>query len=162
MPSRRAFIQTWLGAPLLGIENQPIPLAEGAQQAIAVVTHSSAALRELSLRDLRRLYTAERIFGPDDKQLIPFNHPRSSAIRERFDQTVLEMSPDEVSRFWIDRKIRGQRGAPRAVPSTELLAQVVAKLPGAVSYLLEADVPRGLRVVAIDGKLPSDAEYALR
>jgi hypothetical protein len=42
-----------------------------------------------------------------------FNHAAHSTDRIGFDQTVLRMGPDEVNRFWIDRKIRGLPGPPR-------------------------------------------------
>jgi hypothetical protein len=48
---------------------------------------------------------------------------------------LLGMSPDEVGRYWIDRKVRGQSAAPRSLPSAAHVAKVAAKFPGAIGYL---------------------------
>jgi hypothetical protein len=69
------------------------------------------------------------------------------------------MSPDEVARCWIDRKVRGQSGAPRALPSPTYVAKVTAKLPGAICYLPADQLTTDVQAVAIDGVAYSDARY---
>jgi hypothetical protein len=71
------------------------------------------------------------------------------------------MSPDEVGRFWIDRKIRGQPGPPRAVSSVDLLRRVAASLPGTVAYLRTSEVGAELKVLRIEGKRPGEPGYPL-
>jgi hypothetical protein len=71
------------------------------------------------------------------------------------------MSPDQVASYWIDRKIRGQSGAPKAVGSGELVQKVVSKVEHSIAYVRLDQVRPEVRVIAIDGKLPSDAAYQL-
>ena len=71
------------------------------------------------------------------------------------------MSPDEVARYWIDRKIRGEGGAPKAVGSVELLQRVVSKMEHSVAYVRADQVRPEVRIVAIDGAVPGDAGYRL-
>ena len=71
------------------------------------------------------------------------------------------MSSEEVSRYWIDRKIRGESGAPKAVGSVELLQRVVSKLEHSVAYVRADQVRPEVRVVAIDGSVPGDSGYRL-
>ena len=127
-----------------------------------VVVQKASPLSDLSLRDLKRLYLGEHITDENGQQLIPFNHPAASPDRVGFDELVLKMNAETIARFWVDRKIRGQQPAPRGVAPRELLLKVVASLPGAVAYLRGGEIDAQLKVIAIDGKLPDEAGYALQ
>jgi hypothetical protein len=139
-----------------------VPLhAAPAKSILVIVTQKESALAELSLRELKRLFTSEEVTGPDGTRVVPLNHPSGSPTRMAFDRLVLKMSPDEVGRFWIDRKIRGQTGSPKAIPSVEVLRRAVATLAGTVTYLNLNDVTADLKVVNVEGKRPTDKDYAL-
>ena len=80
---------------------------------------------------------------------------------KEFEDKVLGMTPDEVASYWIDRKIRGQSGAPKAVGSPELVQKVVSKVDHSIAYVRLDLVRPEVRVIAIDGRLPTDAAYQL-
>jgi hypothetical protein len=143
-----------LGAPVFSIAAEP-------RVKLVVVVQKSSPLSELSMRDLKRLYTGEHITDAEGRKLLPLNHPPGSPDRIGFDQAVLKMEPEQIGRFWVDRKIRGQPSAPRSVAPRELLRKAVAALPGAVGYLRDGEVDAQLKVVAIDGKRPDAADYPL-
>jgi len=130
--------------------------------ALAVFVSKESALQDVKLSDLRRIFLNADDSGFSGQRSVPFNHPAHSGDRIGFDQTVLKMTPEEVSRFWIDRKIRGLPGPPRAVDSLSLLLHLVARLPGGIAYARPASVTTDVRVIRIDGKLPSDAGYPLQ
>jgi len=71
------------------------------------------------------------------------------------------MAPDEVSQFWIERKIRGLSGPPRSVDSLSLLLRLIARLPGGISYARPAQLTGDVRAIRVNGKLPSDPAYPL-
>jgi hypothetical protein len=77
----------------------------------------------------------------------------------RFDQAVLGMTPERVSRYWIDRKIRGQSGPPRALDSADLVQRVVARLDGGIGYVRMNELKADVKVVRVDGKSPKDSGY---
>jgi hypothetical protein len=129
---------------------------------LVVVVQKASPLTELSLRELKRLYVGEPVSDPAGNRIVPLNQPPASPERVSFDRFVLKMGPDEVGRFWIDRKIRGQTGAPRKVAPLELMRNAVATIPGTLAYMREGDVDARLRVLAVDGKRPSDSGYALQ
>ena len=151
-----------LTAPALAFALDGVLPVHAASTQIVVVTKKSSTLSELSLRDLKRLYQGDKISAPDGTSLLPLNHAAGSPSRVTFDHLVLKMSPDEVGRYWVDRKIRGQTGAPKAIPSVDLLRKVVAAMAGALTYLDAADVTPDLKVVSIEGKLPTDLDYPLK
>jgi hypothetical protein len=128
---------------------------------MAVVISSEVPLENLTLYELKSLYLGGRMLGPDGRHLIPLNRGNSSLERLEFDRIVLRMSSEEAARYWIDRRIRGQSGSPKAIDPSSVLQRVVRKLPGAIGYVLRSEVDARLHVVGIDGKLPSEDGYPL-
>jgi len=128
---------------------------------LVVVVARNSALQDLSLAALKRIFTNEGDRDPTGQRYVPFNHPPHTADRVAFDEVVLGMSADEVSQFWIERKIRGLPGPPRSVDSLSLLLRLIARLPGAISYARPSQLAGDVRAIRINGKLPSDAGYPL-
>src|SRR5262245_30343604 len=121
MVTRRSFLLSSL-VPGLAPLGAPSSLQAAPEKStLVIVTKRDSALSQVSLRDLKWMYTGEQVSAPSGGALVPFNHVAGSAARVAFDQLVLQMTPDEVGRYWVDRKIRGQTGAPRSVPSVDLL-----------------------------------------
>ena len=51
---------------------------------------------------------------------------------------------------------------PRVVYSNEMAAELTSAVPGAVAFVEATQVPKGLKIVKVNGKLPGDKEYPLR
>jgi ABC-type phosphate transport system substrate-binding protein len=161
MLSRRSTLIA-LSTPGLILALGEVVLAHAAPaNALVIVTQKNSALGDLTLRELKRLYQSEQVNGPDGAPIIPLNRPTGSPARVAFDQLVLKMDPDEVGRYWIDRKIRGQTGAPKAIPSLDLLRRAVASVTGTLTYLSASELTADLKVVNVDGKHPTEAGYPL-
>jgi hypothetical protein len=140
----------------------PASVAGGEEpMTVVVVVAKGSKIDGISHADLRRAFTGTAVTA-DGGRLVPFNYSPASFERAKFDRAILGMAPDEAGRFWVDRKVRGQSGPPRALPSSALVAKVVAKFPGAIGYLPADQVTADLKVIAIGGLLPTDAGYPLR
>jgi hypothetical protein len=152
--SRRA----WLAATGL------LWLTEGRASAdpvrLQLITAKANAIRDLSLADLRQVYRGKQV-SIGGIRLVPFNHPANTPDRVAFDRIVLNMSPEDVGRYWIDQKIRGGDSPPRTIDSVALLVRVVGALPGAIAYVREGFSAPDLKVVSLEGRLPSDPRYPL-
>jgi hypothetical protein len=138
----------------------PLAAAETRTQVLAIVVAHDSGVRDVSFYDLKRAFMGEST-AVDGTRLVPLNSPPQSRERVAFDRVVLGMSQEEVARYWIDRKIRGQPGSPRAIAPVELLVKVVSKLDGTLTYVDPAHVVSGVKVVSVDGKLPHQAGYRL-
>jgi hypothetical protein len=143
-----------------------LPNAERSAKAadrvmLAVVVAKGSAVQDLSLAELKRVFTNEGDSDPSGQRYVPFNHPPHTTDRMSFDKIVLGMSADEVSQFWIERKIRGTPGPPRSVDSLSLLLRLVARLPGAIGYARPSQLTGDVRAIRVNGKLPNDASYPL-
>jgi hypothetical protein len=148
-------------AALLGMAaTGATPVVGAAKPALAIVVSRDSSIRDLSFYELKRAFLGENV-AAGGKRLIPLNFPPNSRERTAFDKVVLGMSQEEAARYWIDRKIRGQPGSPRAITPVEVLMKVVARLDGAVTYADPRDLNPGVKIVTIDGKGPEDPGYPI-
>ncbi len=146
-------------ASAVGASSTSLGAAGGAP--VAVVVSSKLSVDDISLGDLKRLYKGSPVMA-GGKSLVPLTYPKSSRERQRFDEAVLGMSPDQVSLYWIDRKIRGQAGAPKAIDSEAVLVKVVSKVDGTIGFVGPGAVIPGVKVLRVDGKRPEEPGYPLR
>lgn len=136
--------------------------SQGANVRVAaIVVSNNLPVDSISFGDLRRLYRGSGLVA-GGQQLVPLTYKKDSPERQDFDEIVLGMSGDEVARYWIDRRIRGQSGPPKAVDSPDLLLQVVSKFNGAIGFVWSDDVPPGVKILRIDGKRPGESGYPIR
>ncbi len=163
MLRRRPFLVCFAGA-LLALAAPPSKTvrADSTKVHLAVVVAKDSPITDLSLATLKRLYLGEHVNAPGGKRLIPLNHAALSQDRVGFDRAVLGMSAEAVARYWIDRKIRGQSGPPKAVQPTDMLQRVVSHLEGSISYVRRDEVRPELKIVRIDGRAPGDPNYAVQ
>jgi hypothetical protein len=162
MPTRRAILKWSFGATAAALSGLPSRFA-AAQfgERIAVVVAKESPLRELSEFELKKLYLGSQITDPSGERIVPFNQMPKSPDRVAFDSRVLAMTPEQAAQYWIDRKIRGQAGAPKAIGPADLLQRVISKLAHSVAYVRLDQVRDDVRIIAIDGRTPHDEAYAL-
>jgi hypothetical protein len=150
---------------LLALLTLGLPKSERSARAadrlvLSVIVAKDSPLGDLSMTELKRLFSGEGD-SLGDTHAIPFNQPPRSTDRVLFDKLVLGMDPDQVSQYWIDRRIRGLSGPPRTVDSLSLLFRLVARLNGGVAYAHSTQLPAEVRALRVAGKLPTDPGYPL-
>ena len=132
--------------------------AFGDGKKLVVVVAKGSSLTSISRDDLKRCFLGEPV-SSGGKPLVPFNAATGTPERSGFDKAVLGLSPDEVGRLWVDRRVRGQGGAPRSLPSAAHIAKVAAKFPGAIAYLPADQLTSDIQAVQVDGVAYTDARY---
>jgi len=138
------------------------PANAESQVPLAIVVSKNSPLTNITMYELKHLYLGEFVTGPDGKRLIPLNQTVPSRDRLSFDAAVLGMSTEQQASYWIDRRIRGMSGSPRAVDSGDLAQRVVAHLDGTLTYLPLSAVRPDVKIVRVDGRLPTDPDYRIR
>jgi hypothetical protein len=139
----------------------PDPNVRAAGQPLLVVVSTATPLTDASTALLRRVFQGEVAEYASGKRLIPVNHPLNSPGRTRFDRIVLGLGPDEVGRFWVDRRIRDQSGPPRTLPSADIALRFVMSMPGGITYLASDQLNDKVRALTIDGKAAGAPGYLL-
>ena len=131
---------------------------------IAVIVHEQVPVDELSLSELRRIFRGERLFWAGDLTITLLVPPRGSREREVLLGKVYEQEGEaEYQRFWINKLFdkEGQT-APKITGSPQMSAALVREIPGAVALVPADRIPRGVKVLRIDGRSPGQAGYPLR
>ncbi|HET9956178.1 MAG TPA: hypothetical protein VFQ61_16840 [Polyangiaceae bacterium] len=161
MLTRRSLLWVWASGMVGLFTSSAAERARAAERTrLAVVVAKSSRVEGLSLAQLRRAFLGDPL-ELAGKNVNPVNRANGTKERTGFDSIVLGMSPEEVPRYWIDRKIRGQSGAPKAVEPSELHQRVVAKVDGGIGYVIPSEVRDDVKVVRVDGKLPNEKGYPI-
>lgn len=148
-PSRRGLLPLLIGVGhvLEGLRTR-VSWAQGNAPGIAVFVHPRCPAGVQNADELASYFLGTRRTWSTGERIILFNLPNGNLVRDVFDRVVLKMDPTQISRYWLDRRIRGEGSPPRQVPTGELISRLVATLPGSMGYALEDKLAPGIRLVA--------------
>jgi ABC-type phosphate transport system substrate-binding protein len=102
----------------------------------------------LTRNELARMFRKTQTEWEDGEHCIPIDQAGGD-IRSAFGRIVLEQTPDEWKRYWIQQTMTGNARQPIALDSSETVKKYVRKLKGAVAYIYESEVDDTVRVVTI-------------
>ena len=140
-----------------------LPRVAAADADVAIVVRPEVPVNDISFADLRRIMLGDRQFWSSNLRVTllmrsPGTHERDVALK-----TIYQMSEAQFRQYWIAKVFRAEAASPpRVVCSTEMAAELAMSLPGAVAFVDAAQVPKGLKVLKINGVLPGDKNYPLR
>jgi len=162
MLTRREFLR-WTAGALTGVGTHVGSRAAQAHEHVplAVVVARTSPIEGLSLFELKKLYLGSNLQAPGGERILAFHQMSDAPDRSAFEHHVTGMEPEQLARYWIDRKIRGDGGAPRVVGSVELLQSVVSRMTHSIGYVRWNQVGPELRPIPIDGTLPGDPGYPI-
>lgn len=153
------FVVTLLCAVLLA----GVTRAQSAELPTAVIVNEHNPVSNLTLTEVQALFRDERHHwapGRPATVVLPAqgNGERAIALR-----ALYEMNELTYARYWTARIYRAQSAsAPIQVESASMVARVVATLPGGIGVARLAPVPKGVKVLRIDGLLPGEQGYPLQ
>jgi ABC-type phosphate transport system substrate-binding protein len=140
---------TLLSFALLVLAGVPESARSATPEAeLMVITHMSVPVSELDADELAAIFRLSKQHWGNGQRIVPFNYAPHTELRASFDRHVLQMEPTRISRYWLDRMIRGESEAPRKVSTPDLMAKVIAKLPGSIGYVPRDAINKDVRVVA--------------
>jgi len=126
---------------------------------VAVVVNQKNPVNNLSTSELRRLFAGEKHSWNGGLTVKLF--VRAPGANERVVLlSLLGMSESEYKRYWTAQVFRGDaQTEPVGLFSNGMQREAVFLYPGAVALVNLQDVKPGMKVVKIDGHLPSEAGY---
>ncbi|MGH7163363.1 MAG: hypothetical protein ACREID_07750 [Planctomycetota bacterium] len=129
---------------------------------LAVIVHAKNPVTDLSLSELRAYFKMERQFWPNGRRCVLYLRPSESAEHKILLDKVYRMTNEKLQKYWVAKLFSGEIPAkPSYVPTAEAAGSRVREGEGAVSIVLAGEVPKDVRVLAVGGKRPGDAEYPL-
>lgn len=125
---------------------------------IVVIVNKANAIEELGSRELSRIYKGAVEEWPNGQSIIAINRPFGSDIRVHFYHIALKAPP--TKKFF-------RPGSPvpfktRRVKSGHATRKFVSRLPNAIGYLYLSEVDDTVKILKIDGLLPTEAAYPLK
>jgi hypothetical protein len=139
-----------LAVLLMTVIVHPTPHAQPPPSVpeLLVVVHPSVPAEVLDRSALSAIFSMTRRSWGGGLSAVPFNYPPETEMRRNFDKVVLDLEPNEVSRFWIDQRIRGYGHPPRQISDPAMLLRLVTHLKGSIGYLPAPMTDKSVRVVA--------------
>jgi len=136
------------------------PRAQAAEYA--VVTNPDVAVTDLKFADLRKILLGDRQFWTTGQKITLIIRAPVSDERTLLLDQVYDMTEAQYRQYWISKVFRAEATSePKIVISSGEILELVGAIPGAVSIVDNAEIPEGLHVIKIDGKLPGDPGYPL-
>jgi ABC-type phosphate transport system substrate-binding protein len=130
--------------------------------SIAIVVNPAVPVDELSFPEVRKMFLGERQFWNPKLRVVLLMRAPVAPERDVVLRTIYQMSEAQFRQYWISKVFRADVSAgPKIVYSTEMAVDLVSAIPGAVAFVDAANIPKGMKVLKIDGKLPGDKSYPL-
>lgn len=138
-------------------------VADDGAIAIAIVVHKDLPIENLSLVELRSIFLADRQFWEDKTRITLLVRAPLSDERSFVLERIYQMSEAQFRQYWIAKMFRAEvpRG-PKIVLSTDMTLDLVVAIPGSISFTRADAVTDDVKVIRVDGLLPSDDGYPLK
>ena len=153
---------------LLGVSNHtaraggPPSNENPAESNLAIIVNTTNPVEGMSLPELRKVFLGERSHWPNGRRITlvmmePGQPERKALIRE-----VCQMNENDFSRHFLQGVFTGEVFvSPKTLASQVGVRKFVFNVPGAIGYIRASDVDSTIKVIRVDGRLPSDREYNL-
>lgn len=128
----------------------------------AVVVNLNNPVENISLAELRKIFAGQR-------RAWPGGTPIKIVVRDQGTEEraavlrLLGMSENEYEQYWRTQVFRGEAYAePLVMPSFGMVKEAVADYSGAIAIVDFAMLKPDMKVVKINGHLPTQADYPLQ
>jgi len=130
---------------------------------IAIVVRSDVPVDNLTFAELRRLMMGDRQFWSSNLRVTLLVRAPGARERDVVLKIIYQMSEAQFRQYWIAKVFRAEAASgPRIVYSNEMATELAGAIAGAVAFMEADEVPKGLKVLKINGLLPGDKGYPLR
>jgi ABC-type phosphate transport system substrate-binding protein len=150
----------WKRATVLAVVGMAGMAAQAAD--IAIVVRPDVPADNLTFAELRRLFLGDRQFWTSNVRVTLLVRAPGARERDVVLKSIYQMSEAQFRQYWIAKVFRAEAASgPRIVYSNEMAVDLVSGTPGAVAFVDAGQVPKGLKVLKINGLLPGAKEYPL-
>jgi ABC-type phosphate transport system substrate-binding protein len=130
---------------------------------VAIVVHADTPVTNLSLAEVRKIFRGERQYWATGLPVVLLVRAPVARERDVVLKVIYQLTEAQFRQYWVAKIFRAESvSPPKLVYSNDITNQLVATLPGAISFVDAHQVGPGLKVVRVDGHLPGEAGYPLR
>ncbi len=129
---------------------------------VAIVVNKNNELSDVSLVELKKIFTKKKTRWVDGKKIFLILPTFSSEERDIVLSKIYNMNDVDLKKFWLSQLFQGGISKlPKQVNSKIAVKRFVERIPNAISFINLSDVTDDLKVLRVNGKLPSDLGYLL-
>ena len=129
---------------------------------MAVIVHPDVPVTDLTRADLRRVLLGDREYWAPGLRIVLYIRAPIARERDVAIQGVCQMTEAQFRQYWIAKVFRAESATgPKIAYSSDMAGEQVTRTAGAIAIVPASQVPKGAKVVRIDGKLPGQAGYKL-
>ncbi len=137
--------------------------APGLAADVAVVVHPGVPANDFSLGEVRTILLGDKQYWSRDLRVTlliraPVAHERDVVLK-----IIYQMSEAQYRQYWIGKVFRADTASgPKIVYSNEMATELAGNIPGSIAFVDASQVPKGVKVLKINGLLPGEKGYPLR
>ena len=134
-------------------------LTAGLADDIAVVVRADTPVDG----DIRKIVLGDRQFWNGSLRVTLLIREPGARERDVVLKNIYRMNEAEFRRYWIEKIFRAEaQTGPKIAYSNDMATQLVAAIPGSIAFVDASRIPKNLKELKIDGRLPGEKGYALR
>ncbi len=127
-----------------------------------MVVHPGVPVNELTFAEVRKIMLGDRQYWSPSLRITLIVRAPMAVERDILLKTVYQMTEAQFRQYWISKVFRDEApSGPRIVYSNEQAAELVGAIPGSITFVDAAQIPKGLKVLRVDGLLPGAPGYRL-
>tara|TARA_R110001583_G_scaffold90306_1_gene232151 strand:+ start:1683 stop:2177 length:495 start_codon:yes stop_codon:yes gene_type:complete len=127
---------------------------------LAIVVNASSTLDGLSKSEVSRIFRSEQQFWPDNKRIILLIRAPISTTRSLVLEQIYSMNEQQFRKYWIQKMFKAEvASGPKVVYTSDMAIDLINVIPGAIAFVPFSEIKPGVKVLMIDGKLPSEDGY---
>ncbi len=129
---------------------------------IAIVVHPDVPVNDLTFAEVRKLLMGDRQFWDSDLRVTLLIRAPVARERDIVLKSIYQMTEAQFRQYWIGKVFRAETPVgPKIVYSSDMAIDLVAQIPGSIAFVDASQIPKGLKVLKIDGHLPGEKGYSL-
>jgi ABC-type phosphate transport system substrate-binding protein len=117
--------------------------------AFVVIVNKANPVKTLPIVELRRIFMKQSRMWPHAEPMVPVDWESTAEIRQMFSKQVLNRSVREMAEYWVQQSMTQGIAPPSTQRSARAVLRFVASVPGAISYVAQADLDDTVSVVAV-------------
>ncbi|MFD2096349.1 hypothetical protein ACFSJ3_10170 [Corallincola platygyrae] len=121
-----------------------------AAEALAVVAHPSVKTEQLSVKELKSIFSMRLTTWSEGALISVYVLPKQHKLHESFCRNYLEIFSYQLERSWKRLVYSGFGQAPTQLATSLEIKERVANTPGAIGYIREEDVDDSVKTIRID------------
>lgn len=134
-----------------------------SSQNLAIVVNLANPVEDLSSAELRRIFLGERTHWPNGRRITLVMTEAGTPERRTVLRDICRMSETDFNRHFLRGLFTGEVFvSPKTLASASGVRKFIFNVPGAIGYVRASDLDSTVRVVRINGHLPTEKDYALQ